>query len=297
MLNVYEQVDRNKKKSVIVIGGFFLFVSAFVWLLGKVFGTSQDVIILAILFSSASALISYFEGDKIILALSKAEPATKEKYFNFYTAAENLAIAAQIPPPKLYVIKTQAMNAFATGRDPKHATVCVTTGLLERLDKSEIEAVIGHEISHIVNYDIRLMTITAILVGMITILSDWIIRMSFYRDDKEERKIHPILVFIGILGLIFAPIAAKLIQLALSRRREYLADASAVKLTRQPQALINALKKLAYSQPVETAHLATAHLYIVNPFRDNQETFTKIANLFATHPPIEARIKNLQQML
>jgi len=301
MLNVYEQVDRNKRRSAIIIAGFIIFVVGFIWVIGKILGSDPSLIIFAAIFSLLSSITSYFWGDKIILSLSRAKPASKEEYFDFYTAAENLAIAAQIPTPKLYVIESPAMNAFATGRDPEHAVVCATTGLLEKLNKSELEAVIAHEISHIVNYDIRLMTIVAVLVGMITLLSDWLMRMGQLgsrSDDDEDRQVNPVVLVIGLLMVILAPIAAKLIQLAISRQREFLADASAVKLTRQPQALISALEKLAhYNQPLLQANPATAHLYIVNPFTGMKRGLRRFATLFSTHPPIEERIENLKKML
>ena len=301
MLNVYEQVDRNKRRSAIIIAGFIIFVVGFIWVIGKILGSDPSLIIFAAIFSLLSSITSYFWGDKIILSLSRAKPASKEEYFDFYTAAENLAIAAQIPTPKLYVIESPAMNAFATGRDPEHAVVCATTGLLEKLNKSELEAVIAHEISHIVNYDIRLMTIVAVLVGMITLLSDWLMRMGQLgsrSDDDEDRQVNPVVLVIGLLMVILAPIAAKLIQLAISRQREFLADASAVKLTRQPRALISALEKLAhYNQPLLQANPATAHLYIVNPFTGMKRGLRRFATLFSTHPPIEERIENLKKML
>lgn len=300
MLNVYEQVERNKRRSAIIIAAFIVFVTGFVWLIGQVFNSDPSLIFAAAVFSLLSSATSYFLGDKIILNLAGAKPANRQEHFDFYTAAENLAIAAQIPTPKLYVIDSPAMNAFATGRDPKHAVVCATTGLLEKLNKSEIEAVIAHEISHITNYDIRLMTIVAILVGMITLLSDWLLRMGRLSrsDDDEGRQVNPIAVLIGLFAIILAPIAAKLIQLAISRRREFLADASAAKLTRQPQALISALEKLAkYNQPLLRASPATAHLYIVNPFSGMRRGLRRFATLFSTHPPIEERIENLKKML
>lgn len=289
MLNIYEQVDQNKRRSALIILAFILFITGFVWLVGKAFGSQPEIIIWAVVFSLFSSIASYFWGDKIILTLSGAKPAEREKYFNFYTAAENLAIAAQIPKPELYVIESPALNAFATGRDPNHALVCATTGLIEKLDKSELEAVVAHEISHIANCDIRLMMIVALLVGMVAILSDFILRAG--RSSDRERKGNPIVLLFGLVALIISPLIAKLIQLAISRRREYLADASAVKLTKQPQGLINALEKLGQSPIIlKTASPATAHLYIANPLK-------KMAGLFSTHPPIEERIASLKKML
>ncbi len=295
MLNVYEQVDKNKRKSWIIVLGFILFVVSAVWIIGQAFGSGPVVIVFAAVFALFSSLGSYFWGDKLILSLSSAKPANRKDHFNFYTTVENLSIASQMPLPKLYVINSPAMNAFATGRDPKHAVVCATTGLLENLNRSELEAVVAHELSHIKNYDIRLMTIVAILAGMLAIISDWIIRISWFRGDDQDRSANPILIIGGIVALILAPIAAKLIQLAISRRREFLADVSAVKLTRQPGSLINALKKLGTQKTtLKKASTATAHLYIVNPFKNSRH---RLVGLFSTHPPIEKRIANLEKML
>ncbi len=278
--------------------GFILFVVGFVYLIGQAFDAGKGVIVAAGLFSLASSLGSYFWGDKIILGLSGAKPANKEDFFEYYTVAENLSLAAQIPIPKLYVINSPAMNAFATGKNPENAIIAVTTGLLNKLDRTELEGVVAHEISHITNLDIRLMMVVAVLVGMITIVSEWMIRISrFGSSDRDNRKANPIGLAAGLVALIISPIAAKLIQLALSRRREHLADATAVKLTRQPQGLINALIKLSQSQTqLKTAHQATAHLFITNPFK-NTGGLKKLATLFSTHPPLEERINNLQKMI
>jgi len=300
MLNVYEQVDANKRRSAIIIACFVLFVIAFVWVVGQVLGSDPSMVIFAAIFSLASSFTSYYWGDKIILTISGAKPANRDDFFDFYTVAENLALAAQIPIPKLYVIKSPAMNAFATGRDPKHAIICTTTGLLEKLDRSELEGVVAHEISHITNFDIRVMMIVAVLVGMVTLLSDWLMRMLWYRGgEREERKQgNALVMLVGIITLIVSPLIAKLIQLAISRRRESLADASAVKMTRFPQGLISALEKLATSNiPLVSANQATAHLYIINPFKGMKKGFHSFAILFATHPPIEDRIATLKKMI
>ena len=231
----------------------------------------------------------------MVLALNQAQPANKNNYPLLYQVVENISIANQTPMPQIYIISTYAPNAFATGRDPKHAVVCVTSGLLSKLNRSELEAVIAHELSHIKNYDIRLMTIVSILIGSLSILINMAYRSSFFRrdNDREDNQANTIIAILGFIMIIFAPIIAQLIQLAISRRREYYADASAVKLTRQPQALIDALTKISQDDSVfETASTATASLYITNPFKGN-----KIASLFSTHPPIEDRIKALKSML
>lgn len=287
MLNVYEQIDRNRRRSFLVIAGFVLFVLTFVYLVGRVFGSDPSLVFAAAVFSLFSAFGGYFWGDKIILASVGGRPARKEEFFDFYTVVENLSIAAQIPMPSLYVIDSPSLNAFATGRDPNHAVICATTGLLEKLDRSELEGVIGHEISHIKNLDIRLMTIVAVLVGMVTLLSDWILR-GYGRKEKEERS--GLVYFLGFLAVILAPFVARLIQLAISRRREFLADAFSAKLTRYPQGLIRALKKIASESRLNVSP-AVSHLFISSPLKG------KVACLFSTHPPIEERIKALEEMV
>ena len=296
ILNVYEQVERNKMRSWLVMFFFVVFVCLFIWAISQFLETDSSLILLAIVFSLFSSLGGYFLGDRMVLSLSGAKPANKKDHFTFYTVVENLSLASQIPFPKLYVIQTPALNAFATGRDPHHAVICATTGLLEKLDRTELEGVVAHEISHIVNYDIRLMTIVAILVGTITLLGDWFLR-SGRRSSSSKKEAKSALMIVGLISLIIAPIAAKLIQLAISRSREYLADGSAVKLTRQPQGLISALKKLGeQTKSLKTARLGTAHLFIVNPFKE-EKGFLRLKSLASTHPPLEARIKMLENML
>lgn len=296
MLNVYEQIDANKKRTGLIMAGFSFFVVGFIYLLSQLLESGPEMIFLACVFSLASSIGSYFWGDKIVLSISKAKPASKEKHYNFFTAAENLAIAAQIPTPKLFVINSAAMNAFATGRNPKNAVVCATTGLIENLNKSELEAVIAHEISHITNYDILLSTVVAVLVGMITLVSDWALRGSFFSSRKDDKNQNPAIVIVGLIAFVTTPIAAKLIQLALSRQREYFADATAAKLTRFPQGLISALEKLEkQTVPLRSATSATAHLYIANPF--GSKKLNSIAKMFSTHPPTKERIAALKKML
>lgn len=300
MLNVYEQVDQNKRRSALVVFLFALFLVGFIWAISQFFDSGTDILIPAIFLSIFSSLGGYFWGDKIVLNLSGAKPADRNKHFDFYTASENLAIAAQIPTPKLFVINSPAMNAFATGRDPKNASVCVTTGLLENLTKSEIEGVIGHELSHITNFDIRLMTVVAVLVGVISLTAQWGFRANSLglSSNRRKKSVNPIAGIIFLLTIILAPIGAKLIQLALSRRREYLADASSVKLTKQPAGLISALEKLSNNKiRLATANSATAHLYIVNPLKAVKKGTAKFASLFSTHPPVEERIAVLKKML
>ncbi|MFA5532685.1 MAG: M48 family metalloprotease [Candidatus Shapirobacteria bacterium] len=294
MINVYEQITRNKIRSGFIISLFTLFVILIAYLITYSFNLDSSFLIIAFVFSIFSSATSYFWGDKLVLSINRARPATRKEFFNFYTVTENLSLVNQTPVPKIFVIDSPAPNAFATGRDPNHAVICATTGLLEKLNRSELEAVIAHELSHIKNYDIRLMTIVSILIGTLSILINLATRSTFFRRNNDNNNNGgAILAIIGLILIIFAPLIAQLIQLAISRRREYFADASAVKLTRQPQGLIDALKKISSdSSKLETASTATASLYIINPFKGN-----KLASMFSTHPPIEDRIKALQQML
>jgi len=295
MVNIYEQIKNNKIRSTFIISLFSIFIILVAYFITQSYNLDGTFLIFAFFISIISSLGSYFYGDKMVLALNQAQLANKNNYPLLYQVVENISIVNQTPMPKIYFIDTYAPNAFATGRDPKHAVICVTSGLLSKLNRSELEAVIAHELSHIKNYDIRLMTIVSILIGSLSILINMAYRSSFFRksNNREDNQANTIITIIGFIMIIFAPIIAQLIQLAISRRREYFADASAVKLTRQPQALIDALTKISQDDSVfETASTATASLYITNPFKGN-----KIASLFSTHPPIEDRIKALQQML
>lgn len=293
MINIYKQITNNKIRSATIITLFIAFIFAVAYIITVSFNLDNSLIFLAFTISIISSLIGYFGGDKIVLSLNQARPVTREEFFNFYTIVENLSIANQTPVPKIYVIDSEAPNAFATGRDPDHAVVCATIGLLKKLNRTELEAVLAHELSHIKNYDIRLMTLVSVLVGSLTILINTATRTSFLRKNNDNNHGNGILTLIGFILIIFSPIIAKIIQLAISRRREYFADASAVKLTRQPQGLIDALTKISSDDSkLESASTATSSLYISNPFKKN-----KLANMFSTHPPIEARIKALQQMI
>lgn len=298
MLNVYEQVDRNKRRSALVIIFFGIFVALTVYILGRAFGYGPSFAGMALIFSGILSFSGYWFSDKIILGISGARKATKQEDRLFTSVAENLSITKGAPVPKLYVIDDSAPNAFATGRDINHAVVCVTTGLLEKLNRTELEGVIGHEMSHITNYDMRLMSVVAVLVGMITLLADWLLRIRFRgRNRDEEGNLGAILMVMGIFLALLSPLISQLIQLAISRRREFLADAGSVLITRQPSGLISALEKInADSEPLEAANKATAHLYIASPFKNNQKGIGWFANLFNTHPPIEERIKALREM-
>jgi len=296
MINIYEQVDRNKRRSMLVVIGFFVFVVLVGWALYYLFGFGPEMVVLAFFFAIVSSFAGYWWGDRIVLTAVGARPASRMRDFKFYTVAENLSIATGLPKPKLYVINSPALNAFATGRDPDHAVICVTTGLLENLNRTELEGVIAHELSHIKDYDTRLMTIVSVLVGMVILLSDWLLRASFFGGRKEDREKGGLLALVGLLTILLSPIIARFIQLAISRRREFLADAQAVKITRFPEGLARALEKISKdSRPLKSASGATAHLFIANPFK-GKKTFNFFSNLFSTHPPVEERIKALREM-
>jgi len=294
MRNFYDQVDWNKKRSFLVMAFFVVFVSLVAYLLGRASGYGYSWMITGILFSGITSLSSYYWSDKLILAISGAREASRSEFFNFYTVAENLSMAARIPKPKLYVINDSAPNAFATGRDPQHAVICATTGLLDKLNRTELEGVIGHEISHIKNYDIRLMSIVAVLVGLVSLLGDWFLRGRIGSDRRDKEGNDGGIYLLAFVMALLAPLTAQLIQLAISRRREFLADASSAMINKYPDGLISALRKISQDkEPLEAANQATAHLYIVNPFKGS-EVRNKISNLFNTHPPINERIKALQ---
>ena len=307
MINVYESVDANKRKSWLVIAGFVVFVFLAAVMIARgiaaYYGyqsTGLEFTGIALVISGVMSFVSYYWSDAIVLNLSGARLADKKRDFLFYTVAENLCLAAGLPMPKLYVIDDTAMNAFATGRDPQHASVCATTGLLAKLNRTELEGVIGHELSHIGNYDTRLMSVVTVLVGLITLLGDWLLRASWFgggRRNRDDGNSGAIFLVIGLAFAILSPVIAQIIQLAISRRREFLADASSVKLTRQPSGLISALKKLGTDkEPLEVANKATAHLYIVNPLKNRHDAIGWFANLFNTHPPLAERIKILEAM-
>lgn len=297
-MTVYNQISENKVKTFLIMFFFILIFSSFFFLLGKYFDSPWGYFFLGFFISLASSIGSYFYGDKLVLLTTGAQPANKKTFFNFYTVAENLALAAGLPKPKLYVINDEAPNAFATGRDPKHAIVCATTGLLQIMDRTELEGVIAHELSHIKNYDILLASIVAVLVGTLTLISDLVIRSMWWRrgsDDDNQSNRSPIFFVLLIISLILTPIIATIIQLAISRKREYLADASAVLLTRYPEGLTRALEKLKEnSQPLSRAASSTAHLFIDNPFKKKNSSW--FIGLFSTHPPIEDRIRILRSM-
>ena len=292
---MFEQISENKFKSGLLVFCFIVLIFMLVWVLQYLMGMGTAGFILALAIASLSAFISYWASDKIVLTISRARPASKEEYPYLYNVVEGLAIAAGNPVPKCYVIDDTAPNAFATGRNPKNSVICVTTGLLQKLNRVELEGVIGHEMSHIKGYDIRFMTIVAVLVGTIALLSDWMRRIAWFGGGRSRRDSGGgIIALLGLVLAIVAPVIALLMQMALSRTREYLADAQGAMLTRYPEGLASALEKLAADrEPLEVANKATAHLYIVNPLTEHKGM---VNNLFDTHPPITERVRRLRAM-
>ncbi len=309
MQNIYEVQTANKVKSAFIIALFAIFVFVAIYILTRAMGYylgyesgGLGFMGIAFIFSGISSFIGYYYSDKIVLGISGARPANAREDKLFTSVIENLCIGAEVPKPKLYVIEDSAPNAFATGRDPEHAVVCATTGILDKLNRSELEGVLAHELTHVKNYDIRLMSIVSVMVGLVALLADWFLRMSFWGrrrgDNDRENGMGAIILVLGLIFAILSPIIGQLIQLAISRRREFMADAGGVSITRQPQGLINALQKIsADTEPLEAANKATAHLYIISPFKSGvRSTVGLFANLFNTHPPINDRIKVLRQM-
>lgn len=296
MINVYESVDSNKRKSWLIIVFFMVFVSATAYVISyAITDGDQSALLIALTISTLMTVGSYYFSDKIVLATSGAKLADKKTYFNFYTVVENLAMSQQLPMPRLYVIDDSAPNAFATGRDPKHAVICATTGIFEKLNRTELEGVMAHELSHIKNFDVRLMTIVAVMIGMLTLLGDMFFRVRI-RGGKKGGEI---IFFLGLFFAIMAPIVGQLIQLAISRRREFLADSSGALITRYPEGLARALEKISADvEPLEAANRATAHMYIISPFRlgvrGEQGKINFLTKMFMTHPPVEERIQALR---
>src|SRR5256886_2056275 len=297
-VNVYDEIAGNRWRTWLMIGLFVGLVALLAYILGAVaVGGNAGFFILpfALVISGGSALVSYFAGDKIVLGMSQAHEVSDHQEPQLHHVVEELAIGAGLPKPKIYVIEDSAPNAFATGRDPKHSSVAVTRGLLTKLDRTELQGVIAHELSHVRNFDIRLMLIVAVLLGMAALLSDFIFRSMFWGGRGRDRgRGNPILLIVALVLAILTPIIAQLIQLAVSRQREYMADASGALLTRYPAGLANALRKIAADkEALEVANKATAPLYIANPLHD-QPRF--LDGLFDTHPPIQERIKRLEAM-
>ena len=291
MATLYQDQSRNVLKTWALMAGFLIVVIAAGFVIAQYFGNPY-ILYGAVIFSLLMNVGSYWFSDKIVLKMTNAKPASREVHFDLYTVTENLAITAGVPMPKLYVIDDPAPNAFATGRNEKHAVVAATTGLLARLDRAELEGVIAHELSHIKNKDMLVMTVAVVLAGFIAIVADIFLRMSLFGGDRDSGKAGAVFAILAVVAAILAPLAAQLIQLAISRRREFLADASGALLTRYPEGLASALQKIhAHAAPMKSANHATAHLFIGNPFGAQAGKFMN--RMFSTHPPVEERVQAL----
>ena len=296
---MFEDIKKNKIKSWFIVLLFLAFIAVIVYYICMALDLGELSIIIAMIFAIVSTWGSYYYSDKIVLKLNNARPATKEEDLKLVNILDSLVISAGLQEkPQLYVIEDAQPNAFATGRNPKHAVICVTTGLLEKLDYYELEGVLAHEMSHIKNYDILLSAVVSVMVGFVVILSDWFTRISFYggrrgRDRDNDNNGNAIVMLIGLIFLILAPIFGQLMQLAVSRKREFLADATAIEFTRNPDGLISALEKIsADPNELKVANKATENMYIANPFRDKK----KSSDLWSTHPSTEARIEALKNL-
>jgi len=300
---MYTQIDANKRNTALLLFIFLIVIIGLGFVFSYVFN-NQWILIAAVVIAITQAFISYYYSDSITLAISGATEVKRNDNLTLHRLVENLAITAGIPKPRIYIINDSAPNAFATGRDPNHAVICVTSGILEKLNKTELQGVIAHEMSHIGNYDIRLMTIVVVLVGVIALLSDWFLRWTWWgggrkRNDDGGGQLQLVMFILAIVLAILAPIIATLIKLAISRNREYLADSTGALLTRYPDGLASALEKISKdSEPLEVANKATAHLYITSPFKEDENgSINWFQSMFETHPPIKERIKRLHNMI
>ncbi|MDI6734084.1 MAG: M48 family metallopeptidase [Patescibacteria group bacterium] len=305
MATLYTYYDSNIRKTYFLFFGFFIVVIGLGFIFAQIYGDSS-ILWFAVIFSSAMSIISYWYSDKIVLQMSHAEPVSKENARELYNIVENLSIVAGLPMPRIYIINESAPNAFATGRNPEHAVVAVTHGLLQKLNKTELEGVIAHELSHIGNRDILISTVAVILVGFISLISDMFLRSRLFgfsnRDDRGGGQLGMILFLAGVILAILAPIAATLLRLAISRKREFLADASGALLTRYPEGLASALEKIAMdSTPLKVARNTTSHLWFDDPFTSGIGDKRSIKGawfhkMFMSHPPVEERLKALRDM-
>lgn len=296
-MNIYSNISANKWKTWLIMVLFVVFITTIAFVFGKALGYGGSFVGIALIVSGLMSLGSYYYSDKLVLATTSAREIQEVDNPELYHLVQNLAIGDGVPTPKVYIVNDPSPNAFATGRDPQHAVVCVTTGILQRLNKSELEGVIAHELSHVKNFDTRLMAVVAILVGFVAILANIFMRSMWFGDRRdEEGRGQGLFLIIGIVFAILSPIVATLIQLAISRKREFLADASGALLTRYPEGLASALEKISSDpRPLRSATNATAHLFIVNPFK-GKDAKAWFSSLFNTHPPIEERIKILRSM-
>ena len=300
-MGIYEEINSNKRRSYILIFCFLIFIIFLGLVIGVFYGNLYFGIILALVIGTIYFLISYYGGANAILTMTRAKEAKKPEYAHLINTVEGLSIAAGLAkPPKVYVIEDDALNAFATGRDPEHSAITVTTGLLKKLNRLELEGVIAHEMSHIKNFDIRVMMLAAVMVGMTVLLSDFLLRSFLWgrggSRDKDSNQLTIVFILVGLALAILSPFIGEAIKLAISRKREYLADASGAILTRYPKGLADALKKIKEDPDplVDHANKATAHLFISTPFRKSKGSFMQ--KIFSTHPPIDERIARLEKM-
>ena len=296
---MYDQIAGNKRRSYLLIFLFILIIAGIGYVFSLYTQWGHGALVAAVVIAIAMSWGSYYYSDRIVLGMSGAKAVTREQESYLWNAVEGLSLAAGLPMPRLHIIEDSAPNAFATGRDPQHAALAVTRGLLEKMNRLELEGVVGHEMAHIRDYDIRFMMLVSVLVGTTVLLSDWMLRSLWYgggrrRSSSGRGGAGGVLMLIGLVFVILSPIIAQLMQLAVSRQREFLADAEGARLTRYPEGLASALEKIAAdTEPLEVANKATAHLYIYNPLRDHKGWMN---SLFSTHPPVEERIKRLRGM-
>ena len=301
-MTAYTQVSSNRIKTWLIMLFFAVFVTVVFYIFASAYGfgapSALGISGIALIIAGIMNFVSYYTSDKLVMAISGAKQIQKKDNPDLFRTVENQCIASGLPMPKIYIIDDTAPNAFATGRDPKHAAIAFTTGILSKLTKLELEGVTAHELSHVGNYDTRFMTIVSILVGTVALAADFFLRISFYsRGDRDDRGSNAIFLVLGMVMAILAPIVAMLIQLAISRKREFLADASGALLTRNPDSLADALLKISKDkEPLEAANKATAHLYIANPIKNQKNAIGLFAGLFNTHPPIDKRVKALRAM-
>lgn len=297
MATLYTQQGKNVRKTWFLMAVFLVLVILIGWFISIYFG-NPAILYIAVGFALVMNITSYWYSDKLVVKMTGAKPADGPEYLELRRVIENLAITAGLPMPKVYIVEDRSPNAFATGRDPEHAVVAVTTGLLSILERTELEGVIAHELSHVGNRDMLVSTVAVVLAGFVAIVADIFMRSMMFGGGDRDNKAGALFLVLGIVGIILAPIAAQLIQMAISRKREYLADASGALLTRYPEGLASALEKIsAHSVPMKRANNATAHLFIADPFGKEKKTFgQKISNLFQTHPPASDRIRILRGM-
>ena len=295
---MYEDIRKNKIKTGIIVFAFLTMITLIIYYICNAFGYSEYSIFIALIFSIISTVATYYNCDKVVLASVKARPATREEDLQLTNILEGLMITSGlINKPRLYVVDSMQPNAFATGRNPEHAVICVTTGLIEKLNYYELEGVVAHELAHIKNYDIMVSAVVSVMAGFVIMLSDMFLRITFRhrRNDDDKGNANAIIMLIGLIFLILSPIVSQLIQLAVSRRREYLADATAVSFTRNPDGLISALRKISSDDTtMETASESSAHMFIVTPFKNKRKT--EKSSLFSTHPAIGERIAAIENL-